>query len=222
MRMDMDFLRKLPLFKGIAREEFGALFACVNARRERYKKGDFIWIGGNETRSIGVILAGKVQIIKEDVFGNRTILNLLETGAVFGESFACGGIYTLTVSVLAATNCEILFLSFDRVMQMCKTACGYHNTLIRNMVEMLAQKNTRLMEKLEVTTKHSIREKMLTFLSQLVQEQGRKTVTSPMGRVDLADFLGVDRSALTRELNHMREMGLITFHKNEYTLHKAE
>ena len=218
LQMDTKQLMGVPLFKEINAKDFEALFTCVGAKKESYEKGDFIFLNGNAINSIGVVLTGRVQIIKEDVFGNRAILNDLWPKAVFGESFVCGGSFTLTVSVQAVEDSDVLFLPFERIMHICPSACGFHNTMLKNMVEMIAQKNLRLVEKLEVTTKHSLREKVLTYLSQLAQEQCAPTVTSPLGRVDLADFLGVDRSAFTRELNRMRDSGLITFDKNTYTL----
>lgn len=211
-------LAGLPLFAGIRPDELDALLDCVGAEEKSYAKGDFISLLGDEIRSIGVVLAGQVLILKEDVFGNRAILNDLGPGGIFGESFICGGQYALTVSIQAAQAARVLFISFDRVMQTCPSACGFHSTLLKNMVSMIAQKNIRLVEKLEVTTKHSLREKVLAYLSQLAQQQGSATVASPLGRTDLADFLGADRSALTRELNRMQAEGLVEYDKNTYRL----
>ena len=222
MQLDHKLLQGIPLFKGIKDSEHGALFDCVGARTQRFEKGEFILLNGNEADSVGIVLTGRVQIIKEDVFGNRAILNDLGAKAVFGESFVCGGSYTLTVSVQAAENSNVLFLPFERVMHICPSACGFHNALIKNMVELIARKNIKLMESLEITTKHSLREKMLAYLSQLAQEQGSTIVTAPLGRVDLADFLGADRSSLTRELNRMQGDGLINFDKNTFTLLNAQ
>lgn len=224
MSFDYAMIKDIPLFEGIREDEFGALLGCVGAQEKPFTKGEFISLTGDEIHSIGVVLEGRVYILKEDVFGNKAILNDLEPGAVFGESFICGGSHALTVSIQAAEDCRVLFLSFERVMHTCPSACQFHNTLITNMVVMIARKNIKLIEKLEITTKHSLREKVLAYLSQLVQDQGTATVMSPMGRVDLADFLGVDRSALTRELNRMRDDGLLDFERSSYTLHgiKAE
>lgn len=222
MQPDLNALQRVPLFKNIATQDLGELLTCIGARCESYAKGEFILLNGDSTGSIGIVLSGRAHIVKEDVFGNRAIINVLGPTAVFGESFVCGGSYALTVSVQAAESSDVLFLPFERVMTVCPSACGFHNAMIKNMVEMIARKNLKLMEMLEVTTKHSLREKMLTFLSQLAQEQGSTTVTSHMGRADLADFLGADRSALTRELNRMREAGLIAYHKNTYTLLTAD
>ena len=218
MALDHSLIKDIPLFAGIKEDEFGALLGCVGAQEKKYAKGEFISLAGDEIHTIGVVLEGRVYILKEDVFGNKAILNDLEAGAAFGESFICGGSYALTVSIQAAEDCRVLFMSFDRVMHTCPSACQFHNTLITNMVVMIAHKNIKLIEKLEITTKHSLREKVLAYLSQLVQEQGTANVVSPMGRVDLADFLGVDRSALTRELNRMREDGLIEFDRNSYVV----
>lgn len=218
MQVDLTLLQQVPLFHGIQTNDFESLFACVGAKKKNFDKGAFISLDGDNMKNIGVVLSGRVQIIKEDMFGNRTVLNELEHGGVFGESFVCGGHFVLTVSVQAADHCTVLFLPFDRVMTICPSACSFHNALIRNMVTMIARKNMKLLERLEVATKHTLREKMLTYLSQLAQEQASTTVTSPLGRVDLADYLGVDRSALTRELNRMRDDHLIDFVKNTYAL----
>ena len=221
MQLEPRLWQGISLFKGIAPDELSALLNCMGARRESFRRGEFIFLNGEATHAIGVVLAGQVQVLKEDAFGNRAVLNVLGPQTVFGEAFVCGGAFTLTVSVQALADCDILFLPFQRMLQTCPKACGFHSAIIYNMVNLLADKSLQLVQKLAVTTKHSLREKLLTYLSQLVQAQGRTTVTSPLGRLDLADFLGVDRSALTRELNRMQDAGLIAFSKNKFTLLNA-
>lgn len=218
MPINPYILEKSMLFTGISASNFSSVLSCVGARKKNFAKNDFISLAEDELRAVGLILKGKVRLLKEDVFGNRNIITMLETGEVFGESFVCGGAYSLTVSIQAAEETEVLFLSFDRVMHTCPNSCEFHSRLITNMVTMIAQKNMDLLEKLEITTRHSLREKILTYLSQLAQKQGNTTVTSPLGRMELADFLGVHRSALTRELNVMQEAELLQFTKNTYTL----
>lgn len=214
-----ETLAKSPLFAGISLQSYDALLNCIGGKTKQYAKGEFISLTGDTINCIGVMLSGRVYMLKEDVFGNRAILNDIARGAIFGESFICSGSYSLTVSIQAAEKSEILFLPFDRVMQSCSSACQFHQALIKNMLVMIAKKNIKLIEKLEVTTKHSLREKVLAYLSQLAQEQNSSNVTSPLGRIDLADFLGADRSALTRELNKMRDDGLLDYEKNTYKLY---
>ncbi|MGF7017875.1 CRP-like cAMP-binding protein [Lachnospiraceae bacterium PF1-21] len=218
MQINPYILEKSMLFSGIAANNFNAVLGCVGARIQAFAKGEYISLSSGQLRAVGLVLKGRVLLLKEDVYGNRNILNTLEIGEVFGESFVCGGAYTLTISIQAAEETEVLFLSFDRVMHVCPNACEFHNQLITNMVTMIARKNLSLLEKLEVTTRHSLREKILAYLSQLAQRQGNTTVTSPMGRMELADFLGVNRSALTRELSNMQDEEIIQYEKNTYTL----
>lgn len=213
-----ELLMQMPLFAGIAQEEFAPLFTCVGARVRTVPRGDFLVMAGQKMEDIGIILSGRVQVIKEDYFGNRAVIQEVTQGGMFGESFVCAGEQEATVSVQAVQESRVLFLKFQKTMHLCQNACEFHNILVRNMVSMVAQKNVRLLEKLEILTKRTLREKMLAYLSQLALTQGSSSVHSPMGRVDLADFLGVDRSALTRELNRMRDEGMISFEKNQYTL----
>ena len=222
MQINPYVLEKFVLLSGISANDFSAVLGCVGARKKLFLKNEFILFTQDELRAIGLILKGRVRLLKEDVYGNRNIVTILEAGEVFGESFVCGGAYSLTVSIQATEETEVLFLSFDRVMHTCPNSCEFHNKLITNMVTMIARKNMNLMEKLEITTRHSLREKVLTYLSQLAQQQGTSTVTASLGRVELADFLGVHRSALTRELNTMQKEGLIQFTRNTYTLNNLE
>jgi CRP-like cAMP-binding protein len=221
MENNIKFLQTVPLFNGIDEEELTHLLGCIGAKKKTYVKNEFIFLSGDIPTSIGIILSGRVQIIKEDAFGNRTVLNDLSAGAVFGESFICGGKFPLTVSAQAAENSSILLCPFDLLMHICPQACEFHNTLIRNMMVMVSRQNIKLLAQLEVTTKRSLREKILTYLAQLAQEQNSATVTAPLGRVDLADFLGADRSSLTRELKRMQEEDLIQYDKNTYTIVNA-
>ena len=214
-----ETLIKSPLFDGISLQNYNALLNCIGGKTKQYAKGEFISLSGDSINCIGVVMSGRVYILKEDIFGNRAILNDTGRGAIFGESFICSGSYSLTVSIQAAEKSEILFLPFDRVIQSCSSACLFHQALIKNMLVMIAKKNIKLIEKLEITTKHSLREKILAYLSQLAQEQDSTTVTSRLGRMDLADFLGADRSALTRELNRMRDDGLLDYERNTYRLY---
>ena len=127
MQVDIALLETIPLFDSIERDKFTILLACIGAKKEEYKKGEFISFRGDTLKNVGIVLSGEVQIIKEDVFGNRAILNKLDKGSIFGESFVCGGNYALTVSIQACENASVLFLAFDRIMHMCSKVCNFHN-----------------------------------------------------------------------------------------------
>ena len=133
---------------------------------------------------------------------------------LFGETFACGDDNLSVVTFVVSENAEILFMPFSRVMHSCTMACAFHHRLIENMVKVIANKNRDLMRKVEVVSKRTIREKLLTYLSIQAQQQNSRYFEIPLGRVELAEYLCVDRSALTRELVKMKEDRLIDYDKN--------
>lgn len=202
------------LFSGIAPEERGALLDCISYRVASAKKGEIISLEEEQIKEIGILLSGRVDIVKEDIWGNQTLLLRIGKNEMFGETFACGENNVSVVTFLAADDCEILFLPFYRVMHNCTMACGFHHRLMENMVGIIAKKNRDYMQKIEIVSKRTIREKLLTYLSIQAQAQSVRYFELPLGRLELADYLCVDRSALTRELSKMKQEGLIDYDKN--------
>ena len=153
-------------------------------------------------------------MIKEDLWGNKTMLIRMRKGELFGETFACGEDNLSVVTFLASEDARILFMPFDRVMHSCTMACVFHHRLIENMVHIIANKNRDLMRKVEIISKRTLREKILAYLSIQAQVQQARYFEIPLGRVEWAEYLCVDRSALSRELAKMKEDGMIDFDRN--------
>lgn len=218
MRENLPSLVEMPLFQAISAGEIETMLKCLGAYTKTYAKNQYIFRVGESIRSIGAILSGTVHMLKEDVWGNTSIYTRIPEKGVFGETFACGELDRSSVSFVAAEDCTVLFLPFERVMFSCSAACGFHHRLIRNMMTLVAQKNAQLMDKLEIMAKKTLREKILTYLSQQAQHSGGMYFDSPLGRLDMASYLGVDRSALTRELSRMKEAGLLDFDRNTFRL----
>ena len=211
-------LGQYRLFTGIERENLPAMLQCLGYRAEHYKKGEFISMEGEHLENIGLIASGSVDMIKEDFWGNKTILMRMEQGSIFGETFICGSDSMATVSFCAASDTTAVFLPFRRVMHTCTNACAFHHRLVENMVQLIADKNLALMRKVEVITKKTLREKILAYLSQQAQQQGGSYFEIPLGRVELAEYLCADRSALTRELTAMKNEGLLDYDRNMFRL----
>lgn len=211
-----DRLRALrsPLFSGISPEERTTMLSCIGYHISTFQKGDIIAFEEEHIQHIGILLSGAVDMVKEDLWGNRTMLVRLRRDELFGETFVCGEDSTSVVTFVVSENAEILFLPFDRVMRSCTMACKFHHQLIENMVRVIANKNRELMRKVEVVSKRTIREKLLAYLSLQAQAQKTRYFEIPLGRVELAEYLCVDRSALTRELASMKADGLIDYDKN--------
>ncbi len=209
----------VSLFEGIQSDELVFLLSCLSVRERSYAKGDCILREGDPVESLGVILSGFVQIVRNDYDGNRMIQSSFGTGALFAESFVCAGVERIPVSVIAAENCDILFIPFNKMMHTCEASCSFHRKLIENMMKVIARKNLLLGMKIEIAGKRTTREKVLAYLVQEKNRSGTVEFRIPYSRTELADFLCVDRSALSRELGRMKEQGLIEYDKNRFTLH---
>ena len=216
----MDILREVdtPLFDGIQPEERKAMLDCIGYHTGTFRKGDIVAFEEENMKHIGIVLSGSVDMVKEDLWGNSTMLVRVRKNEVFGETFACGSDNLSVVTFLVSEDAKVLFLPFNRVMHSCTMACQFHQKLIENMVRVIADKNRDLMRKVEVVSKRTIREKLLTYLSIHAQTQKKRYFEIPLGRVELAEYLCVDRSALTRELVKMKEDGLIDLDKNCFRL----
>lgn len=202
------------LFDGMGPEERKAVLGCVGYHVGTFQKGQTVAFEEENIRHIGILLSGAVDMVKEDLWGNKTMLVRMHRDEVFGETFACGADSLAVVSFVVSQDAEILFLPFDRVMNSCTMACAFHHRLIENMVRIIAAKNRDLMRKVEVVSKRTLREKILAYLSIQAQSQNKRYFEIPLGRVELAEYLCADRSALTRELAKMKDEGLIDYDKN--------
>ena len=203
-----------PLFDGVSPEDRKTMLGCIVYHIGTFRKGDIVAFEGENLKHIGIVVSGSVDMVKEDLWGNKTMLVRVRGDDLFGETFACGSDNLSVVTFLVSEDARILFMPFNRVMHSCTMACAFHHRLIENMVHIIANKNRELMRKVEVGSKRSIREKLLSYLSLQAQIQQTRYFEIPLGRVELAEYLCVDRSALTRELVKMKDEGLIDYDKN--------
>ncbi len=203
-----------PLFDGVSPKDRQTMLGCIGYHIGAFRKGDIVAFEDENIRHIGIILSGSVDMVKEDLWGNKTMLVRMHKDELFGETFACGSDNLSVVTFLVSEDAQILFMPFDRVMHSCTMACVFHHRLIENMVRVIAAKNRDLMRKVEVVSKRTIREKLLAYLSIQAQLHDSRYFEIPLGRVELAEYLCVDRSALTRELAKMKADGLIDYDRN--------
>ena len=203
-----------PLFKGIREAELSTMLSCIGYHIGTFQKGEIVAFENENIRHIGILLSGAVDMVKEDLWGNRTMLVRMRKDELFGETFACGEDNLSVVTFLVSEDARILFMPFDRVMHSCTMACKFHHQLIENMVRIIANKNRDLMRKMEIISKRTLREKILAYLSIQAQLHDARYFEIPLGRVEWAEYLCADRSALTRELVKMKADGLIDYDRN--------
>jgi len=214
MKKIYEIIKSNPLFEEINYHDFEAMLDCVAARTQRYNKDEVILMTGDPVSFIGVILSGSVTVTKEDADGNAVILAAFTEPELFGEVFACAGIEYSPVTVRAMEDTEILLINYRKIIG--DTACPFHLNLIENMLRLITRKNLLLNQKIDVLSKRSVREKIMAFFD--AHRRGINKFTIPYNREEMARYLCVDRSALSKELCRMRDEGLIDFNRNEFEI----
>ena len=202
------------LFSGVDPDRAALLLPRLSPRFTDYGRGDYILHAGEPVSSLGLVLSGRVLVVKEDFWGGRNLLSSLGPGQCFAETFACVPGSVLGVSVVADAPCRILFLSAREML-----SSPDHSPLVRNLLTDMAGKNLGFTEKLTHLGQRTTRNKLLSYLSAQAQRSGKTEFDIPFSRQQLADYLLVDRSGLSAELCRMRDEGLLEFHKNHFILH---
>lgn len=220
--MDSIFLSKTLLFRGASPEEVQAMLGCLKAEIRRFPRGSTIYRAGDTVTSVGLVLSGSVSIESDDVWGNKSILDHARSGQVFAETYACLPGEPLMISVVAAEAAEILFLDVSRVLHLCSDSCEFHGKLIRNLLSIASQKNLNLSRRIFHTSSKSIRGRLLSYLSFQATQHGSHDFEIPFNRQQLADYLSVDRSAMSNELSKMQRDGLLKVDRSHFTLLQIE
>ena len=218
MEQYMFILRNSPLFQGMAEEEILSVLHCVNANILHRKKGEYIFRVGDSTESMGLVLRGAMLSLQEDLWGHRNIMHRIGVGEFFAEPFAATPGSVLNVSVVADEDSEIMLLNMGRLLKTCPNACEHHNRLVQNLVSVMARRVMNLNEKITHMAKRSTREKLLSYLSSESMRQGKFSFTIPYDRQQLADYLSVERAAMSVELSKLQKEGYLKTNRNYFEL----
>ena len=216
-----DVIRELcdtALFKGITANEIEKMQGCLSITQKSYKKHDYIITAGDPISKLGIILSGSANIIKEDFWGNSSLISKLTPRQTFCEEQCCAAVLQASFCIIACENTSVAFLDYYKFAHHCKTPCGCHTLLIKNMLDILAQKTISLNDKIEFTNKRSTREKLMSYLSDCAKKSNGNSFSIPFNRQELADYLNVDRSAMSSQLSKMQREGILKFNKNKFTL----
>ena len=214
----LPILKKSNLFYGVSSEEISAMLKCLSARLKHFKKEEFIIRSGDCIRSVGMMLSGTALIIQEDFWGKRTIISEVLPGNIFAETYACIPSIPIEMSVISDSECDVLFLDFNKILNVCTSACNFHTRLLQNFLSAIARKNLVLTKKMQHMSKKTIREKLLSYLSAESLKSNSSTFDIPFNRQQLADYLSIDRSALSNEMSKLQDEGILTYKKNRFTL----
>lgn len=218
MREYIPVLKRTKMFSGIGDEDIEAMLSCLGARIKCYEKGEYVFRQGEHSERIAVLVKGSLHIQCDDYWGNRSILGHISVGEIFGEAYAAPESGVLLNDVVAVEDGEIIFFDFKRIISTCSSACSFHNMVVRNMFFAISEKNRKLVHKLSFLSKRTTREKLIAYLSEEAKKHDCNSFIIPFDRQQLADYLSVDRSAMSNELCKMRDEGMIEFRKNRFRL----
>lgn len=218
MKKYIPVLKRTKLFSGVGEDDIASLLSCLGARKKEYKKGEYILREGEHISDIFILVEGKIHIQKDDYWGNRSILSVISVGEMFGEGYAAPESGALLNDVVAVEDSSVIFFDVKRILTTCSSACHFHNMIVQNMFFAISDKNRRLVQKLGHMSGRTTRAKLISYLSEEAKRQGSSAFTVPFNRQQLADYLCVDRSAMSNELCKMRDEGMIKFEKSRFEL----
>ena len=218
MKKYLEMIKKCPLFNEIADDHLLKMLTCLGARVIAFDKKYTILLEGSAADHIGIVLSGAVQVVQVDYDGNRSILSELGPSELFAEAFACAQVRSIPVSVIASEACEVMLIDCGHILHTCSNSCGFHQQLIYNLMKDLATKTLQFHQRIEVTSKRSTREKLLTYLTIRSKQTGSRRFEIPFARQELAGYLEVDRSGLSAEIGKLRREGILESHKRYFEL----
>ncbi len=218
MKKYSETLKACPLFYNISEENLFTMLDCLGARLVEFDRKFTIFAEGRPAKHIGIMLSGRAQVVRIDYFGNRSIVSEVRSSEIFGETFACGEVSCLPVDVVATEPCEVLLIDCSHILHTCSNNCGFHQQLIFNLMKDLATKNLELHQRMEITSKRTTREKLMSYLMFYAKKTGTSSFDIPFDRQELADYLEVDRSGLSAEISKMRKDGIIESSRKHFEL----
>lgn len=211
-------LKNTTLFSNVSDDEIITMTNCLHTRIREYQKDEYVFRTGDYIDAIAILVRGSLLIQKDDYWGNRSIVNKISVGEIFGEAYAMQDNEALLNDVLAIEDSTVLMFDVKRVMNVCSNACEHHTIIIQNLIRSISHKNIILAQKIDCMAQRSTREKLTAYLSAQSKKHGNASFDIPFNRQQLADFLSVDRSAMSNELCKMRDDGMLKFNRNHFEL----
>lgn len=208
------------IFEGIGIDNLHALLACLGARRRRLAKGEALMHTGEKADRIGIVLSGSLAVSTYDLSGRRTLIKRIGPAEIVAAAQALAGSDTMSVDVEADEDSDVLTLKSDRILAPCENACAFHARLVRNLMQSLAVKTLELNRKIDILSHRSTQDRLMAYLHAVAQQKGTDDFDIPFNRQQLADFLCVERSALSAEISRLSALGLIASRKNHFWLRR--
>ena len=218
MKKYIPILKNTQLFFGTSDEDIEAMLGCLQAKLCTYEKGEYVLREGERIERLMMLVKGELHIQRDDYWGNRSIISMVGVGEMFGEAYAAPESGPLMNDVLAVEDSAVIFLDIGKLLTVCPNGCKFHAMAVKNLFFAISEKNRKLVRKLGYMSQRTTREKLIAYLSEEAKRHNSGSFSIPFNRQQLADFLSVDRSAMSNELCRLRNEGLIEFEKNRFRL----
>lgn len=216
--MSLQLLRESMLFRGITENELTEALQSLQAQEKKYRKGDTILHAGNTTKRLGLVLDGSVTVESNDVWGNRTILSHIDRGQLFAETYALLENEPLLVDVTANEDCLILFLRIGSMRELSSSGSSWARKIVNNLLAISAHKNLTLSGRSFHTSPKTIRGRVMSYLNTVSIQKGSTEFDIPFDRQQLADYLNLERTALSKELGKMQKDGILSVKRNHFIM----
>ena len=217
MLEELEKVKDSILIKGIKTQELSSMLGCLRGVIKKYDKGETVISEGDKLNKFGLLIEGKLQVVQYDYLGNKSVISVIEPKQIFGEAFAYVN-KNSSLDVEAIEKSKVLFLDSDKLSTPCEHCCTFHKQLVKNLLFIISNKNVNLTQKIECMSKRTTKEKLLTFLSLESIKNNSKEFTISLDRQALADYLGVERSAMSAELSKLKNEGIVEYNKNWFKL----
>ena len=219
--MDADKIKKTVIFQGMSEREISDALEGLNAVTKKYKKGTTILHAGSTTKRMGLVLEGSVTIENNDIWGNKTILSHVGKNQFFAETYGLLADEPMLVDVVANEDCQILFLTIGFLHRGTRKQDAWTVKIMSNLLTISAHKNLTLSGRNFHTAPKTIRGRVMSYLNSVSIQKGTMKFDIPFDRQQMADYLNLERTALSKELRKMKDDGLIDFHKNSFHLKES-
>ncbi len=215
-------LQANPLFHNLAPSGIPMVLTHLQATVKSYHKEAYVKSTGDKLDFIALLLTGEVHVLQDDYYGNRSITASISAGSLFAEAFACAGVPALPVDIVAAEDCTVMYLNSNILFHACDGSCQFYHIIIQNLLGIVARKNITLNQKLKYTSRKTTGEKLLSYLNDQAKAKKSNEFTIPFNRQELADYLGVERSAMSAEISKLVKLGILETQRSQFKLLKPE
>ena len=217
----MMLAKQSAIFDGIGTDNLSALLSCLGAKRRRLARGEALMLTGDKADRIGILLSGALSVSTYDLEGRRTIIKRIGPTEIVAAAQSLSGAEAMSVDVEADEDSDVLLVKTERILSPCENACMFHVRLVRNLMKTLAVKTIELNRKIEILSHRSTQDRLMAYLRAVAQQKCTVEFDIPFDRQQLADYLCVERSALSAEISRLSKLGLITSRKRHFTLHRT-